>query len=147
MSDEKNEMSIEKVDVAITTTEARASPADIQARFPTLQHLNEEEMAKLNKRLLSRIDWRLMPTITVMFLMKYASNPTYIQITSNIWCSAISIASMSPTPVSPDSNQISTCPIQCGALESQLSTSDTSSDNCRATSGWPKSGPACCSLG
>ena len=28
-------------------------------------------MAALNKRVLRRIDWRMMPTITIMFLLKY----------------------------------------------------------------------------
>ena len=71
MATEKVEtMSAEKIDFAVTTNET-VSAADIQARFPTLQGLDETEMAALNKKLLRRIDWRLMPTITVMFLMNY----------------------------------------------------------------------------
>jgi len=62
-------MSIEKVDVVVAANEA-VSPASIQARFETLRDLDEPQMAALNKRLLRRIDWRLMPTITIMFLMK-----------------------------------------------------------------------------
>lgn len=46
------------------------TPQQIQARFETLRDLNEEEMTALNKRLVSKIDWRLMPCITLMFLMK-----------------------------------------------------------------------------
>jgi ABC-type transporter lipoprotein component MlaA len=46
------------------------TPRMIQARFETLKDLNEEEMAALNKRLVRRLDWRLMPCITLMFLMK-----------------------------------------------------------------------------
>ena len=42
----------------------------IQARFETLRHLSEEQMANLNKRLVRKLDWRLMPCITLMFLMK-----------------------------------------------------------------------------
>lgn len=67
---EKNDISIEKIDVAVTATESAISPAAIQARFPLLQDLDDDQMATLNKRVLSRIDWRLMPTITIMFLMK-----------------------------------------------------------------------------
>jgi hypothetical protein len=46
------------------------TPRQIQARFETLKDLTEEEMVALNKRLVKRIDWRLMPCITLMFLMK-----------------------------------------------------------------------------
>lgn len=46
------------------------TPQQIQARFETLRHLSEEQMAKLNKQLVSKLDWRLMPCITLMFLMK-----------------------------------------------------------------------------
>lgn len=42
----------------------------IQARFETLKDLSEEQMAALNKKLVRRLDWRLMPCITLMFLMK-----------------------------------------------------------------------------
>lgn len=63
-------MSAEKIDFAVTTSET-VTPAAIQARFSTLQDLDETQMATLNKKLLRRIDWRLMPTITIMFLMNY----------------------------------------------------------------------------
>jgi hypothetical protein len=46
------------------------TPQEIQARFETLRDLNEEQMVALNKRVLKIIDWRLMPCITLMFLMK-----------------------------------------------------------------------------
>ena len=58
--------SIEKIDIVINTTE-NTSPAAIQARFTTLCDLNDDQMAELNKRVLRRIDWRMMPTITIMF--------------------------------------------------------------------------------
>jgi hypothetical protein len=48
----------------------RITPQQIQARFELLRHLSEEQMAALNKRLVKRLDWRLMPCITLMFLMK-----------------------------------------------------------------------------
>jgi hypothetical protein len=46
------------------------TPQQIQARFELLRHLSEEQMTALNKQLVKRIDWRLMPCITLMFLMK-----------------------------------------------------------------------------
>ena len=46
------------------------TPLQIQARFDTLRDLSAEQMAALNKRLVKRLDWRLMPCITLMFLMK-----------------------------------------------------------------------------
>lgn len=46
------------------------TPRDIQARFDLLQDLSDTEMDKLNKRLVKKIDWRMMPTITLMFLMR-----------------------------------------------------------------------------
>ena len=44
--------------------------ARMQARFDTLRDLTAGEMEALNKRVLRKIDWRLMPCITLMFLMK-----------------------------------------------------------------------------
>ncbi|KAJ4381471.1 hypothetical protein N0V86_002830 [Didymella sp. IMI 355093] len=47
------------------------TPQQIQARFETLRDLSEEQMAALNKKVLRKLDWRLMPCITLMFLMNY----------------------------------------------------------------------------
>ncbi|KAJ4403656.1 hypothetical protein N0V91_006356 [Didymella pomorum] len=47
------------------------TPQQIQARFDTLRDLSEEQMAALNKTLVRKLDWRLMPCITLMFLMNY----------------------------------------------------------------------------
>jgi hypothetical protein len=58
-------VSSEKNEFAIASVSENVSPADIQARFPLLENLDESQMAALNKRLLRRIDWRLMPMITV----------------------------------------------------------------------------------
>lgn len=46
------------------------TPRDIQARFNLLRDLSDEEMEKLSKTLVKKIDWRMMPTITLMFLMR-----------------------------------------------------------------------------
>ena len=47
------------------------TPAQIQHRFDTLRGLEPEQVAALEKALVKRIDWRMMPIITLMFLMKY----------------------------------------------------------------------------
>jgi len=47
-----------------------ASPFEIQGRFDTLRDMTPEQMTALNKQVVRKIDWRLMPAITVMFLMK-----------------------------------------------------------------------------
>jgi hypothetical protein len=57
-------VSAEKNEFAIAVSET-VSAADIQARFSELENLDETQMATLNKKLLKRIDWRLMPMITV----------------------------------------------------------------------------------
>lgn len=62
-----------KADVEFKEVSAESqniTPQQIQARFETLRHLSEEQMAKLNKQLVRKLDWRLMPCITLMFLMK-----------------------------------------------------------------------------
>jgi hypothetical protein len=45
--------------------------AQIQHRFETLRGLSQGEMEALNKKVRKIIDWRLMPCITIMFLMNY----------------------------------------------------------------------------
>ncbi|KAL8408935.1 hypothetical protein RB594_007395 [Gaeumannomyces avenae] len=44
---------------------------EIQARFDTLRDLSEEQMAALNKRVVRKVDWKMMPMLTIMFLMNY----------------------------------------------------------------------------
>lgn len=46
------------------------SPREIQGRFDLLRDLSDTEMEKLNKSVVRKIDWRMMPTITAMFLMR-----------------------------------------------------------------------------
>ena len=46
------------------------TPAGIQAQFPCLRDLEVAEMVALEKKVLRKLDWRLLPTITIMFLMK-----------------------------------------------------------------------------
>jgi hypothetical protein len=40
-------------------------------RFPLLQGKTEEELAALNKKLLKKLDYRFLPTVTMMLLMGY----------------------------------------------------------------------------
>ena len=62
----------EKGDVKYIENVAGINPSawDIQQRFETLQGLSETEMAALNTHVRKTIDWRMMPCVTVMFLMK-----------------------------------------------------------------------------
>jgi hypothetical protein len=53
-------------EVVSETVHHTITPQEIQARFETLRDLS----VALNKRVLKIIDWRLMPCITLMFLMK-----------------------------------------------------------------------------
>ena len=47
------------------------TPRAIQSRFDTLRDLSDGEMTALNKKVLSKLDWRLLPIITIMYLMAY----------------------------------------------------------------------------
>ena len=47
------------------------TPNEIQQRFSLLQSLSSEQMEILNKKVVKRLDWRMMPCITMMFLMSY----------------------------------------------------------------------------
>ena len=49
---------------------AYISPEEIQARFPLLRDLGKEQMDALNKRVLRKIDLRLLPIVSLMYLMK-----------------------------------------------------------------------------
>lgn len=57
--------SLEKLEQHLEIT-----PRDIQTRFDLLRDLTDAEMEKLNKSVVKKIDWRMMPTITMMFLMR-----------------------------------------------------------------------------
>lgn len=54
----------------VADRQVQITPQQIQARFESLRDLTEEQMTALNKQLVSKLDWRLMPCITLMFLMK-----------------------------------------------------------------------------
>ncbi|PVI06863.1 MFS general substrate transporter [Periconia macrospinosa] len=58
-------------EVVAVAEHVNITPQQIQSRFETLKDLTEEQMDALNKRVVKRLDWRLMPIITLMFLMNY----------------------------------------------------------------------------
>lgn len=62
----------EKGDVKFAENVADSTPSswEIQQRFETLRELSEGQMTDLNIRARKIIDWRMMPCITVMFLMR-----------------------------------------------------------------------------
>ena len=62
----------EKGEVKYTENVVPINPSawDIQQRFETLKDLSETEMTALNTHVRKIIDWRMMPCVTVMFLMK-----------------------------------------------------------------------------
>lgn len=72
-----------KKDVGVSMIED-VSPASLQSQFDTLRDLDDEQMAGLQKRLVRKLDWRMMPTITVMFLLKYAIQALHLDIFTNI---------------------------------------------------------------
>ncbi|KAH7227193.1 uncharacterized protein BKA55DRAFT_697049 [Fusarium redolens] len=47
------------------------SPEDIQGRSPLLRGLSKEQIDTLNKRVLRKIVWRLLPIVNLMYLMNY----------------------------------------------------------------------------
>ncbi|KAI7913477.1 MFS transporter [Pyricularia oryzae] len=51
--------------------ERSLTPKEIQGQFNMLRDLSDTEMETLNKTVLRKVDWHLMPAITMMFLMCY----------------------------------------------------------------------------
>ncbi|RSL94061.1 hypothetical protein CEP52_012855 [Fusarium oligoseptatum] len=74
--DRGDNVSIEKAQEAqyvenATARDVRIAPEEIQARFELLRHLSADQMETLNKSVRSKIDWHMMPWVTLMFLMNY----------------------------------------------------------------------------
>jgi hypothetical protein len=59
-----------EVDKLPPTGSVYISPEEIQGRFPLLRDLSQEQMSALNKKVLRKIDWRLLPMVSLMYLMK-----------------------------------------------------------------------------
>ncbi|KAF2761118.1 MFS general substrate transporter [Pseudovirgaria hyperparasitica] len=53
-----------------TGSETR-TPVQIQSQFALLRDLSDDQMQALDKRIVKILDWRMMPIITLMFLMSY----------------------------------------------------------------------------
>jgi len=92
MSEKQNTEFKEVVEEFVNIT-----PQQIQARFDTLRHLSDEDMAALNKKLVRKIDWRLMPCVTLMFLMKCLCQKASFYRSSTKLRSAILIVLTCPT--------------------------------------------------
>lgn len=71
VEDEKSKPSVSGTEVEDAETTIGYTAEQIQHRFDTLRGLSQGEMEALNKKVRKIIDWRLMPCITLMFLMKY----------------------------------------------------------------------------
>jgi hypothetical protein len=56
---------------AIEHIESAAAEPTYLEGFPLLVGKSEEELAILNKKVLKKLDWRFLPCITAMLLMKY----------------------------------------------------------------------------
>jgi hypothetical protein len=91
-------------------------------RFPLLVNKNPEELAKLNKSLLKKLDWRFLPTVTIMLLMAYEISRRLAIPVANIY-TVTSTASTFQTPVSRACKGTYTCRIPCGPLASPSFTS------------------------
>jgi hypothetical protein len=49
--------------------------------FPLLRDKSDEELAVLNKKVLKKLDWKFLPCITAMLLMKYFSFHSTVRVT------------------------------------------------------------------
>lgn len=45
-------------------------------QYPLLVDKTTDELATLNKSVLKKLDWKFLPCISIMLLMKYGSPPT-----------------------------------------------------------------------
>jgi hypothetical protein len=72
MSEVHRMNSLDKVKAEIEHIEGLPNELYLE-RFPLLQGKGPEELKQLNKKLLKKLDWRFLPTVTVMLLMAYGS--------------------------------------------------------------------------
>ena len=73
LSDEQQRSSLEKeINTVEHVEKSRGISLDdeILQRYPLLVNKSEVEMALLNKKVLKKLDWRFLPCITFMLLMK-----------------------------------------------------------------------------
>jgi hypothetical protein len=72
-SDEQQRSSMEKEINTVEHVEKSGGPTlddEILQRYPLLAGKSEVEMALLNKKVLKKLDWKFLPCITFMLLMK-----------------------------------------------------------------------------
>ena len=73
LSDEQQRSSLEKEINTVEHVEKSGGISlddEILQRYPLLVNKSEVEMALLNKKVLQKLDWRFLPCITFMLLMK-----------------------------------------------------------------------------
>ncbi|CAI6099440.1 hypothetical protein V2G26_004117 [Clonostachys chloroleuca] len=58
-------------EVESVSGQRQLTPLEIRARFDTLRDLSEEQVEELNKKFVKKLDWKMMPMVTVMFLLNY----------------------------------------------------------------------------
>lgn len=63
------------------------TPNEIQQQFSLLQNLSGEQMVILNKKVVKKLDWRMMPCITMMFLMSYVYPKQWVR----AWCGMLKV--------------------------------------------------------
>jgi hypothetical protein len=59
----------QSLDIKVEDADHGASP-DYTQLYPLLANKNEEELKALNKSVLKKLDWKFLPCITAMLLMK-----------------------------------------------------------------------------
>jgi hypothetical protein len=74
--DNNGRSSIDKNSIADCIEEAPVSD-ELLERYPLLKDKSEEELKKLNKAVLKKLDWKFLPCITAMLLMKSVHCQSY----------------------------------------------------------------------
>lgn len=115
------------------------TPRAIQNRFDLLRDLTDDEMASLNKKVVRKLDLRMMPCITLMYLMAYVLPTSFparpISIYANMLRSGTLIGSTSQTPDLQGCRKTWAWTTRCGTWASLPSTSVMSSASSPGTCG------------
>lgn len=77
----QDSVSVSKPSAEIVKIE-NAVPEDASVwiqRYPLLREKTPEELAALNKAVLRKLDWKFLPCITLMLLMKYDRSLEIVQ--------------------------------------------------------------------
>lgn len=82
----------------VKVEDAGLSEADVFLQsYPLLRDKSKDELDRLNKAVLKKLDWKFLVMITLMLLMKYEPLCVVQEHTDTDVFAAISTASMSPT--------------------------------------------------